>query len=99
MTRSKEERTMPKISEGRGDRGDCLVISLHAAASHLRASDGREIPFTRAVLSVRNSCGEEMDGLSLHAELGQEGGTVQDVSSALSGLPATLPAGGSLSWD
>lgn len=34
-----------------------------------------------------------------HATLGQEGGTVQDVSHALSGPPASLPPGGSVSWD
>jgi hypothetical protein len=79
--------------------GHCVVLSLQAVASRLRASDGKEIPFTRAVLWVRNACGADVVDLSLHATLGQEGGTVQDVTHALSAPPVSLPPGGSVSWD
>jgi hypothetical protein len=92
---------MPEAPEGRPGHDDqeCgLILSLQAAASHVRASDGREVSFTKAVLTVRNACESNVIGLSLHATLGQEGGTVQDVTHALSG-PASLPAGGGLSWD
>jgi hypothetical protein len=89
---------MPDERE-RVEQGGCLVISLQAAASQLRASDGRDIPFTRAILSVRNACGTEVVDLSLHVTLGQEGGTVQDVTHALSSPPAKLAPGGSVSWD
>jgi hypothetical protein len=85
---------------GLDDREHCPVISLQAAASHLRASDGREIPFTRAVLTVRNACGADVADVSVHVTLGQEGGTVQDVSGALSGgAETTFPPGRTVSWD
>lgn len=93
---------MPDTTEGKAGRDDqerCLVFSLQAADSRLLASNGREIPFTRAVLTVRNRCAAELIHMIPHASLGQEGGTVQDVSHALSGLPASLPPGVSVSWD
>jgi hypothetical protein len=89
----------PEGKPGRDDQERCLVFSLQAAASHLRASDGREVPFTRAILLVRNACESDVIDLSLHTTLGQEGGTVQDVTHALSGSPASLPPGGSIIWD
>jgi hypothetical protein len=88
----------PKGKPGQDDQEYCLTVSLQAAASHVRASDGREVSFTRAVLTVRNACESNVIDLSLRATLGQEGGTVQDVTRALSG-PASLTAGGSFSWD
>jgi hypothetical protein len=77
---------MSKVSDehtSSGGRGSCLDISLQSAASHIRARDGREIPFTRAVLTMRNVCDAEVSDVVLHATLGQEGGTVQDVTHAL----------------
>jgi len=68
--------------------------------SHLKASDGREIPFTRALLTIRNVCDEEVFSVVPHATLGQEGGTVQDVTGSLSSLAsASIPPGGTVSWD
>ena len=91
---------IPKGKAGREDRGDCLAISLEPALSHLRASDGREVPFTRAVLTVRNVCTAELINIIPHATLGQEGGTVQDVSGAFpGGAVASIPPGGTVSWD
>lgn len=93
---------MPDALEGKArgdDRERCIVISLQTADSRLMASNGKEMSFTRAVLTLRNGCAAELINMVPHATLGQEGGTVQDVSHALSGLPATLPSGGSVSWD
>ena len=85
----------PAAARGSG----CVQISLVSQASHLKTSDGREIPFTRAVLEVRNACDAEVLDLSLHVTLGQEGGTVQDVTQALTAPPASLPPDGRISWD
>ena len=94
MTETPEERTEKDVLE------HCLAISLQAAGSHLRTSDGREIPFTRAVVAVRNTCTTELIDVVLHTTLGQEGGTIQDVSSAFSGGVATsIAPGGTVNWD
>jgi hypothetical protein len=78
----------------------CLDISLQSAASHLKAGDGREIPFTRAILTIRNVCVSEVFNIVPHATLGQEGGTVQDVTGSLSNTaPSSIPSGGVASWD
>ena len=90
----------PEGSAATGGRDPCLDISLQPVASHLRASDGREIPFTRAILTIRNVCDAEVVDVVPHATLGQEGGTVQDVTSSLSpSAPASIPPGGTVSWD
>ena len=80
-------------------RDGCLTVSLRSVASSLRASDGRDVPFVRAILAVRNGCPAEVVELVPHASLGQEGGTIQDVSGAFSGAAAALPPGGVLEWD
>ena len=78
----------------------CIHISLQPVASEIRASDGREIPFTRAILTIRNVCDAEATDVVPHATLGQEGGTVQDVSSSFShSAAASIPPGGDVSWD
>ena len=41
----------------------CLDISLQPVASHIRASDGREIPFTRAMLTIRNVCNAALENV------------------------------------
>ena len=82
------------------DQERCLVVSLEPAASRLKASDGREISFTRAILTIRNGCNVELINMVPHATLGQEGGTVQDVSSAFPGNAVTsIPPGKTVSWD
>jgi len=81
-------------------RGGGLAISLRSAASSIRASDGREIPFARAMLTVRNNYSTDVVDLVPHASLGQEGGTVQNVTHAFAGTaPASIPPGGSVAWD
>jgi hypothetical protein len=89
----------PDESTASGDRGPCLVISLQSVASHIRASDGREIPFSRAVLTMRNVCDMDVNDVVLHATLGQEGGTVQDVTHALARPDAaSIRPGDAVSW-
>ncbi|MGE5809433.1 MAG: hypothetical protein ACM32I_09930 [Nitrospirota bacterium] len=94
---------MPDTGEGtsgREDQARCLVVSLEPAVSRLAATGGREIPFTRAVLTMRNACPAELVNIVPHASLGQEGGTVQDVSGAFPGTgAASIPPGGTVSWD
>jgi hypothetical protein len=81
-------------------KNSCLDISLQSLSSRIRASDGREIPFTRAVLTLRNVCEEEVLSVLPHVTLGQEGGTVQDVSGPLSASDSlSIPPGGTVSWD
>lgn len=83
-----------------GEREICLDISLQPAASSMRASDGREISFTRAILTIRNLCDFEAVDVAPHAALGQEGGTEQDVTGSLSQTASSpLPPGGTASWD
>ena len=94
---------MADTSEKRAQTGGnnlCLDISLQSVPSHLRASDGREIPFTKAILTIHNVCTAEAVNVVPHATLGQEGGTVQDVTSSLShSAPASIPPGGTVSLD
>jgi hypothetical protein len=94
---------MTDITDGKaptGGREGCLDISLQPAASHIRASDGREIPFARAILTIRNVCNTELVDVVPHATLGQEGGTVQDVTSSLShAASSTISPKGTVSWD
>ena len=83
-----------------GERHSCLDISLQPVASHIRASDGSEIPFARAVLTFRIMCDSEVVDVVPHATLGQEGGTVQDVSASFSqSAHPAIPPGGAADWD
>lgn len=94
---------MSDTSEGRAGRDDqerCLEFLLQAEASHIEASDGRAIPFTRAILTIRNVCDAALANVVPHATLGQEGGTVQDISSSLScSASASIPPNGMARWD
>jgi len=83
-----------------GGKNLCLDISLRSVPSHQRDSGGKEIPFTKAILTIRNVCTAEAVNVVLHATLGQEGGTVQDVTSSLShSAPSSIPPEGTVSWD
>ncbi len=87
-------------NEATKGKNACLDISLQPQASHIRARDGREIPFARAILTIRNVCNAELVNVVPHATLGQEGGTVQDVTGSFSQLaPASIPPNGTISWD
>jgi hypothetical protein len=84
-------------ASGPGNPG--FVVSLEPITSKIRTSDGRDIAFTRAILTVDNGSGTEVVDLVLHASLGQEGGTVQDVSHVFDGATASIPPGGMVRWD
>jgi len=91
---------IPGGNEAAVARDHCLVISLVSVASHMRTSDGGEIPFARAIVTMRNICDAKVVNVIPHANIGQEGGTVQDVTSAFSRTAiASIPSGGSVSWD
>jgi hypothetical protein len=77
----------------------CLDISLRSVDSKLKAVGGREIPFARAILAIHNACGAEAVSVLPHASLGQEGGTVQDVTGSLSNAASSISPGESVSWD
>ena len=76
----------------------CIEFSLQAEHSRIRLIDGKDLPFVRALLALRNLCPSEVTDLAIDVSLGQEGGTVQNVSHALAAA-AALPAGGLLTWD
>jgi hypothetical protein len=87
-------------SAATGERKNCLDILLESRASHIRATDGREIPFARAILTISNMCDTEVLDVLPHATLGQEGGTVQDVSSSFSqAAHSSIAPGGAAEWD
>ena len=90
----------PDESSTTGERNNCLDISLQPVAAYIHGSDGREIPFTKAMLTIRNVCDSEVVNVEPHATLGQEGGTVQDVTTSLS-QPAhsSIAPGRTASWD
>lgn len=81
-------------------RGRSLSITLQPEASFMQAGDNREIPFERAFLTIRNVSGTELVGVIPHATLGQEGGTIQDISASLAhSVPASIPPLGVIRWD
>ncbi len=94
---------MPDTSSGRAattGRENCLDISLQPAGSSIRGTDGRKIQFSKAILKIRNVCDAEVVNVVPHATLGQEGGTVQDVSGSFSrSAPLSIPPGGAAVWD
>ena len=91
---------IPSGNEAEVANNHCLNISLESVASHMRTSDGKEIPFARAMLTLRNICHAEVLSVMLHANIGQEGGTVQDVTGVFPrAAVSSIPPGGTVSWD
>ena len=78
-----------------------LRFELKTVSSTLRVTGGREIPFVRAVLLLRNTSGAEVSGVVAHAELSEERGLVHDATEAMKrAAPAdSVPPGGELAWD
>lgn len=78
-----------------------LAISLHAAPAKLQVGGGTEIPFSRAVLAIRNTGAQAVVGVVPHATLAQEGGMVHDATEALSqaGTAESIPPGETVEWD
>jgi hypothetical protein len=81
--------------------GTVLEISLRAEPSTLQIIGGKNIPFSRAILAVRNVSPAKADMFELHATVGQEGGSVQDLTEALSkSRPIeSIPPGETVEWD
>jgi hypothetical protein len=78
-----------------------LDFTLKRVPSTLRVTGGREVPFARAILSLRNAGGGTAAGVVPHATLSEERGLVHDATEALkSATPAdSIPPGGELTWD
>ena len=78
-----------------------LEISLQAVPSKLRVTGGREISFNRAILSISNAGKRGVAGFVPHATLAQEGGSVQDITEALTRTKnvMSIPPGETLNWD
>ncbi|MCX5846008.1 MAG: hypothetical protein NTW12_06580 [Deltaproteobacteria bacterium] len=78
-----------------------LEIALQAVPSKLGVTGSKEIPFCRAILSIRNTGDTAVEGFVSHATLAQEGGSVQGVTEALSRsktVESILP-GNAVEWD
>jgi hypothetical protein len=91
--------TTAKEAKNRHERR--LEIALKAVPSKLRVTGGKEIPFCRAILSIRNTGDTAVEGFVPYVTLAQEGGSVQDVTEALfrSATVASLLPGNAVEWD
>jgi len=92
--------TIPK--EPKMNSQECrLEISLHVVPSRMATSGGKEVHFMRGILSVKNTGQTVVSGLVPHATLGQEGGSVQDVSEAFthSNAKESIQPGEATEWD
>lgn len=78
-----------------------LEFSLRAVPSELRITGGKDIPFKRAILSMRNTGNAAKVRFVPHATLAQEGGSVQDITAALTRAKTaeSLPPGEAVEWD
>jgi hypothetical protein len=78
-----------------------LEIFLKAVTSSHTAFGGKQIPFTRGFLSIRNAGPKPVTALTPHATPAQEGGSVQDATEALSKSksPGTVAPGEAIEWD
>lgn len=92
--------TTPK--EPKMNSQECrLEISLRAVPSRIGTSGGKEVPFKRGVLSLRNTGQTVVSGLVPHATLGQEGGSIQEVTETFSRskTPESIKPGEAIEWD
>lgn len=78
-----------------------LQFSIAAVPSTLRVAGGREIPFVRAILSLRNTGDTPAAGVVPHASLSEERGLVHDATEILRRTETadSIPPGGELHWD
>lgn len=79
----------------------CLEFSLQSASSTLEVMGGNQIPFSRAILSLRNTCQKAVVGVVPHATVTQEGMPMHDRTEALSraGKMESIPPGDEVVWD
>lgn len=80
---------------------DTLKFSVAAVPSTLRVTGGREIPFARPILSLKNTGSAEATGIVVHATLSEERGIVHDATETLGRATTahSIPPGGELTWD
>jgi hypothetical protein len=92
-TKAKETKTKSQES--------CLEIFLQAVPSKLQVSGGREIAFTRAMLSMVNTGHAALVGVVPHATFAQERGIVHDATEALSRskIVKSIQPGETVKWD
>jgi hypothetical protein len=86
--------------EGNAMSGN-LDFTLETVPSTLRVTGGREIPFDRAILLLRNT-GETLAAAVVpHATLSEERGLVHDSAETMRRLVPSdsIPPGGELMWD
>ncbi len=78
-----------------------LSFTLKAVPSTLRVTGGREIPFTRAILSLHNAGDATATGVTPHATLTEERGLAHDATEALKRAMAadSILPGGEFAWD
>jgi hypothetical protein len=78
-----------------------LQFSMTTVSSTLRVAGGREIPFVRAILSLRNTGDTIAAGVVPHATLSEERGLLHDATEALRRAVTadSIPPGGELQWD
>jgi len=95
----REEAMNSDVTTKAQDSG--LEFSLRAVPSELRVTGGRKIPFRRAILSMRNNGSTALVRFVPHGTLAQEGGSVQDITEALSRAVTmdSLPPGQAIEWD
>jgi hypothetical protein len=79
----------------------CLEIFLQAVPSKFQVSGGREIAFTRAMLSMVNTGHVALIGVVPHATFAQERGIVHDATDALSRskIVESIQPGEAVKWD
>ncbi len=80
---------------------DAPSFAVKTVPSTLRVTGGREIPFARAILVLRNTGGSTVPGVVVHATLSEERGIVHDATEVMKRAePAdSIPPGGELAWD
>jgi hypothetical protein len=78
-----------------------LQFSITMVPSTLRVTGGREIPFERALLTLRNTGDTMAARVVAHATLSEELGLVHDATEVLRGSTTadSIPTGGELTWD
>jgi len=78
-----------------------LEFTLRAVPTEFRVTGGRDIPFKRAILSMRNTGNAAIVRFVTHATMAQEGGSVQDITDALTRATTveSLPPGEAVEWD
>ncbi|MGD1152641.1 MAG: hypothetical protein ABR911_07185 [Syntrophales bacterium] len=79
----------------------CLEIFLQAVPSKLQVNGGREIAFTRAMLSMVNTGHATLIGVVPHATFAQERGIIHDATDALSRskIVESIQPGEAVKWD